>query len=104
MQYRPYLPRGRPECLRAESFVACEPQQGNPFGLKPKNNADDNTRQLAELLKATAILESISADSISLQLLDKSAAFQFFSTWKSGHNSISFAEITALIAKWSRVQ
>ena len=59
--------------------LAIEPPQGSPFSKKPKGNAEDNSRQLAELLKAAAILESHLGHSIGLQLLDKARAFQFFS-------------------------
>ena len=59
--------------------LAIEPPQGSPFSKKPKGNAEDNSRQLAELLKAATILESHLGHSIGLQLLDKARAFQFFS-------------------------
>ena len=59
--------------------LAIEPPQGSPFSKKPKENAEDNSRQLAELLKAATILESHLGHSIGLQLLDKAKAFQFFS-------------------------
>ncbi len=59
--------------------LAIEPPQGSPFSKKPKENAEDNSRQLAELLKAATILESHLGHSIGLQLLDKARAFQFFS-------------------------
>ncbi len=59
--------------------LAIEPPQGSPFSKKPTENAEDNSRQLAELLKAAAILESHLGHSIGLQLLDKAKAFQFFS-------------------------
>ena len=59
--------------------LAIEPPQGSPFSKKPKENAEDNSRRLAELLKAATILESHLGHSIGLQLLDKAKAFQFFS-------------------------
>ncbi len=59
--------------------LAIEPPQGSPFSKKPRENAEDNSRQLAELLKAASILESHLGHSIGLQLLDKAKAFQFFS-------------------------
>ena len=59
--------------------LAVEPPQGSPFSNKPSENAEDNSRQLAELLNAAAILESHLGHSIGQQLLDKAKAFQFFS-------------------------
>ncbi len=59
--------------------LAIEPPQGSPFSKKPRENAEDNSRKLAELLKAATILESHLGHSIGLQLLDKARAFQFFS-------------------------
>ena len=59
--------------------LAVEPPQGSWFSQKPRENADENSRQLAELLKAAAILESHLGHSIGLQLLHKNEAFKFFS-------------------------
>ncbi len=59
--------------------LAVEPPQGSRFSQKPRENADENSRQLAELLKAAAILESHLGHSIGLQLLHKNEAFKFFS-------------------------
>ena len=59
--------------------LAIEPPHGSPFSKKPRENAEDNSRQLAELLKAATILESHLGHSIGLQLLDKAKAFKFFS-------------------------
>ncbi len=56
-----------------------EPQKAAPFASKPKTQAADTSRLLAELLKAATILESHLGHSIGMKLLGKEQAFNFFS-------------------------
>ncbi|MGI4826941.1 MAG: VirB4 family type IV secretion system protein [Janthinobacterium lividum] len=59
--------------------LTLEPPKANPFTSKPKEQAEDTSRLLANLLKAATILESHLGQSIGLKLLGKEQAFQFFS-------------------------
>ena len=60
-------------CLTMESGTA------NPFQLKPKEQADENSRLLIDLEKTASILLSNLGNVIGLQQLDKNETFQFFS-------------------------
>ena len=59
--------------------LTMEPKQANPFQRKPKDQADENSRMLVDLDKATTILVSNLGSSIGLKQLDKNETFQFFS-------------------------
>ena len=60
-------------CLMMESPKA------SPFERKPKEQAVDSSRLLADLLKAATILESHLGSTLGLKLLTKGDAFRFFS-------------------------
>ena len=55
-----------------------EPKLINPFAAKPKDQANENARLLADLQKAASILETHLNVHIGLSLLEKEQAFQFF--------------------------
>ncbi len=55
-----------------------EPKRANRFKAKPKEQASDNGRLLAELQKAAKILEAHLGPAIGLRLMEKEASFQFF--------------------------
>jgi type IV secretion system protein VirB4 len=59
--------------------LTIEPPGIKAFQQKPKEHAADTSRMLAELQKTAAILEGHLGSSLGLRLLDKNAAFQFFS-------------------------
>ena len=59
--------------------LVMEAPQANPFERKPKEQATDVSRRLAELLKAATILQAHLGSSLGLQLLGKEDAFKFFS-------------------------
>jgi len=56
-----------------------EPPRIKAFRQKPKEQATDTSRMLAELQKTATILEGHLNSSLGLRPLDKNAAFQFFS-------------------------
>jgi type IV secretion system protein VirB4 len=55
-----------------------EPKLFNPLAAKPKDQANENARLLADLQKAASILETHLSAHIGLTLLEKEKAFQFF--------------------------
>jgi type IV secretion system protein VirB4 len=59
--------------------LTIEPPRITAFQQKPKEHAADTSRMLAELQKTATILEGHLGSSLGLRLLDKNAAFQFFS-------------------------
>src|SRR5579875_2822896 len=59
--------------------LTIEPPRIKAFQQKPKEYAADTSRMLAELQKAATNLEGHLGSSLGLRLLDKNAAFQFFS-------------------------
>ena len=59
--------------------LTIEPPKIKAFQQKPKEHAADTSRMLAELEKTATILEGHLGGSLGLRLLDKNAAFQFFS-------------------------
>ncbi len=59
--------------------LTIEPPRIKAFQQKPKEYAADTSRMLAELQKAATNLEGHLGSSVGLRLLDKNAAFQFFS-------------------------
>lgn len=59
--------------------LTIEPPRIKAFQQKPKEYAADTSRMLAELQKTATILEGHLGSSLGLRLLDKNAAFQFFS-------------------------
>jgi len=59
--------------------LTLEPPQTKMFARKPQENAVDTSRMLAELQKTAMILEGHLGSSLGLRMLDKNAAFQFFS-------------------------
>ncbi|MGA7653329.1 MAG: type VI secretion protein, partial [Terracidiphilus sp.] len=59
--------------------LTIEPPRIKAFRQKPKEHAADTSRMLAELQKTATILEGHLGSSFGLRLLDKNAAFQFFS-------------------------
>jgi type IV secretion system protein VirB4 len=59
--------------------LTIEPPKIKAFQQKPKEHAADTSRMLAELQKTATILEGHLSSSLGLWLLDKNAAFQFFS-------------------------
>ena len=59
--------------------LTIEPPRINAFQQKPKEHAADTSRMLAELQKTATILEGHLSSSLGFRLLDKNAAFQFFS-------------------------
>ena len=56
-----------------------EPAKANPLALKPKENAADSARILAQLQRTATILEAHLGPDLGLKLLEKERAFQFFS-------------------------
>jgi type IV secretion system protein VirB4 len=59
--------------------LTVEPDRGNPFSRRPKEQRRDADRQLFQLEKAATILEAQLIYSVGLKLLSKDEAFQFFS-------------------------
>ncbi len=59
--------------------LTIEPSKANKFERKPREQAGDTSRLLADLQKTATILSSNLADSLGLKLLGKAEAFQFFS-------------------------
>jgi type IV secretion system protein VirB4 len=59
--------------------LTLEPPKAEALSRKPKQQAADTSRMLAELEKASTILSSHLGSSIGLRLLDKTDTFQFFS-------------------------
>jgi len=59
--------------------LTIEPPKIRAFEQKPKEHAADTSRMLAELQKTAMILGGHLGSSLGLRLLDKNAAFQFFS-------------------------
>jgi type IV secretion system protein VirB4 len=59
--------------------LTIEPSRMNAFERKPKENAVDTSRMLAELQKTATIVAGHLGRSLGLRLLDKTEAFQFFS-------------------------
>jgi type IV secretion system protein VirB4 len=59
--------------------LTLEASQVKAFELKPKENAAENSRMLADLQKMAAILEGHLGSLLGLRLLDKFRVFQFFS-------------------------
>jgi type IV secretion system protein VirB4 len=59
--------------------LTVEPSRAKSFAGKPKENALESSRMLAELEKTATILEGHLGAYIGLRLLDKNDAFQFFS-------------------------
>ncbi len=59
--------------------LTIEPPRIKAFQQKPKEYTADTSRMLAELQKTASILEGHLGSSLGLRLLDKNAAFQFFS-------------------------
>ena len=59
--------------------LTIEPPRIKAFQQKPKEHAADTSRMLAELEKTATILAGHLGSSLGLRLLDKNAAFQFFS-------------------------
>nr|WP_213804951.1 type VI secretion protein [Granulicella sp. dw_53] len=59
--------------------LTLEPSKTKAFDRKPRENAADTSRMLADLKKTATILESHLGSSLGLRLLDKCENFQFFS-------------------------
>ena len=59
--------------------LTIEQSKASKFERKPKEQASDYSRLLADLQKTATILSSNLADSLGLKLLGKAEAFQFFS-------------------------
>jgi type IV secretion system protein VirB4 len=59
--------------------LTLEPSQVKAFERKPKENAADTSRMLAELEKTATILQSHLGSTLGLRLLGKADVFQFFS-------------------------
>ncbi len=59
--------------------LTLEPSSLKAFERKPKENAADTSRMLADLQKTATILESHLGSTLGLRLLDKNGVFQFFS-------------------------
>jgi type IV secretion system protein VirB4 len=59
--------------------LTLEPPKVRAFEQRPKEQAADTSRMLAELEKTATILEGHLGSSFGLRLLDKNATFQFFS-------------------------
>jgi type IV secretion system protein VirB4 len=59
--------------------LTLEPSQIKAFERKPKENAAENLRMLADLQKTATILEGHLGSLLGLRLLDKFSTFQFFS-------------------------
>jgi len=79
--------------------LTIEPPRIKAFQQKPKEHAADTSRMLAELEKTATILEGHLSSSLGLRLLDKNAAFQFFSYL---FNLEEWAEADQLRESWSR--
>ncbi len=56
-----------------------EPKLASPFAAKPKDQANENERLIAQLQKAATILETHLNGVIGLRVLGKDKAFKFFS-------------------------
>ncbi len=56
-----------------------EPKLASPFAAKPKDQANENERLIAQLQKAATILETHLNGVIGLKVLGKDKAFKFFS-------------------------
>jgi type IV secretion system protein VirB4 len=59
--------------------LTLEPSKVKAFERRPKENAADTSRMLADLQKTATILEGHLGSSLGLRLLNKNSAFQFFS-------------------------
>ena len=59
--------------------LTLEPEKLKAFQQKPKENAYETSRMLAELEKTATLLEGHLGSSLGLRLLGKNEAFQFFS-------------------------
>jgi type IV secretion system protein VirB4 len=59
--------------------LTLEPLRATAFDRKPKENAAETSRMLAELRKTATILEGHLGASLGMRMLDKNGAFQFFS-------------------------
>jgi type IV secretion system protein VirB4 len=59
--------------------LTLEPAKLKTFEQKPKENAHDNSRLLAELEKSAALIEGHLAGSVRLKCLSKDETFRFFS-------------------------
>jgi type IV secretion system protein VirB4 len=59
--------------------LTLEPSKIKAFERRPRENAADTSRMIADLQKTAMILESHLGCTLGLRLLDKNAAFQFFS-------------------------
>ena len=55
-----------------------EPELSNPFAAKPKEQAAENERLIAQLQKAATILETHLSGAIGVKVLGKEKAFKFF--------------------------
>ena len=59
--------------------LTLEPPKAAGFALRPKEHTVDTSRMLGNLEKTATLLESHLGGSLGLKLLDKNAAYQFFS-------------------------
>ncbi|HEY4381381.1 MAG TPA: type VI secretion protein [Acidobacteriaceae bacterium] len=59
--------------------LTLEPSKAKAFERKPQENDADTSRMVADLEKTAVILQSHLGSSLGLTLLDKAAAFRFFS-------------------------
>ena len=59
--------------------LTLEPAKVKAFEQKPKENAHENSRMLADLEKTATLLEGHLGTSLGLRLLSKNAAYKFFS-------------------------
>jgi type IV secretion system protein VirB4 len=59
--------------------LTLEPSKVKAFERKPKENAADTSRMLADLQKSATILEGHLGSSLGLRMLNKNYVFQFFS-------------------------
>jgi type IV secretion system protein VirB4 len=59
--------------------LTLEPPKAAAFARKPKEHDADTTRMLADLEKTATLLEGHLGGALGLKLLEKNAAFQFFS-------------------------
>ena len=85
--------------------LTTEPPQVNPLQRKPKVQAIDSSRSLAELQKTATILQSHLGSSLGLRLLGKDQTFQFFSylfNLEEWAGMTSSAPIQALTGRSSR--
>jgi type IV secretion system protein VirB4 len=55
-----------------------EPELSNPFAAKPKEQANENDRLIAQLSKAASILETHLSSVIGLKIVSKEKGFKFF--------------------------